>query len=66
LKIIGGTTAVAVVAVVVGIVISSSGGSSMLKKGRQAGQTVDQVQQLLARIPQSGARLGDPTAGLLR
>ena len=62
LKIVGGTTAVALVAVVVGIVISSSGGSSTLKKGQQAQRTVDQVQQLLARIPQSGARLGDPKA----
>ena len=62
LKMIGATTAAAVVVLVLGIVISSTGGGTTLKKGKQAQQTVNQVQQLLAGIPQSGARLGDPKA----
>jgi protein-disulfide isomerase len=61
LKIFGGTIAVAVVVLVVGIVISSQGGAT-LKTGTQAEQTVSQVQRLLAGIPQSGARLGNPQA----
>lgn len=62
LKVMGVTIAVAVVVFVVGIVISSAGGGSTLNKGKQAGQTVGQVQRLLAGIPQSGARLGEPKA----
>ncbi len=62
LKMIGATIAAAVVVLVLGIVISSTGGGTTLKKGKQAQQTVNQVQQLLAGIPQSGARLGDPKA----
>jgi protein-disulfide isomerase len=62
LKIIGATIAVALVVLVAGIVISSTGGGGALKTGKQARQTVSQVQQLLAGIPQSGARLGNPQA----
>ena len=62
LKMIGGTIAASLVVLVVGIVISSTGGGTTLKKGQQAQQTVNQVQQLLAGIPQSGARLGNPEA----
>ena len=61
-KLIGGTIAVALVVLVVAIVISSTGGGTTLKTGTQAQQTVSQVQQLLAGIPQSGARLGNPEA----
>ena len=62
LKIVGATIAVALVVFVIGIVISSTGGGTTLKTGQQAQQTVNQVQQLLAGIPQSGARLGNPKA----
>ena len=62
LKMIGATIALAVVVLVLGIVISSTGAGTTLKKGEQAQQTVNEVQQLLAGIPQSGAHLGNPRA----
>jgi protein-disulfide isomerase len=62
LLVVGGTIAAALVVLVAGIAISSSGSGTALKKGKQAQQTVNQVQRLLAGIPQSGARLGDPKA----
>jgi protein-disulfide isomerase len=52
-----------VVVVVVAVAVSSGGsGSSGLKKGKAATTTADTVQTLLAGIPQSGARLGNPKA----
>jgi len=62
LKMVGATIAVALTVFVVGVVISSTGGGTALNKGKQAQHTVSLVQTLLARIPQSGARLGDPKA----
>jgi protein-disulfide isomerase len=62
LKIVGATIAMALAVFAVGIVVSSTGGGTTLKKGKQAQQTVSRVQVLLAGIPQSGARLGNPKA----
>ena len=62
LKVIGATIAAALVVVVGAIVVSSTGGGTTLQQGKQAQQTVNGVRQLLAGIPQSGARLGDPNA----
>jgi protein-disulfide isomerase len=63
LRMLGGVLvgAVAVVAVLIAI---SSGGSSGggLAKGKNASATVTTVKSLLAGIPQSGARLGNPKA----
>lgn len=52
----------AVAVVAVAIAISSGGGSSGLKTGKAASQTASSVSQLLAGIPQSGPRLGNPKA----
>jgi protein-disulfide isomerase len=64
LRMIGGVIVGVVVVVVVAIAVSSggSGGSSGLKKGKAATTTASAVQTLLAGIPQSGARLGNPKA----
>jgi protein-disulfide isomerase len=60
---IAGVVLAAVAILVVAIAISSGGGSSSgLKKGTQASKTSTQVEQLLSGIPQSGARLGNPSA----
>jgi protein-disulfide isomerase len=57
---VAGLAAAAVVAAA--ILIGSSGGGSKLKTGTQATHLTSQVSQLLAGIPQSGARLGNPNA----
>ncbi len=65
LRMIGGVILGAVVIVVVAIAVSSGGGSGTtpgLQKGSSANKTATAVQTLLAGIPQSGARLGNPTA----
>jgi protein-disulfide isomerase len=63
-RMLGGVVLVAVVVLAAAIAISSGGGSSSsgLATGKQASQTVTQVEQLLAGIPQSNARLGNPKA----
>lgn len=62
-QMLGGVALAAIAVVAVAIAISSGGSSSSgLKKGSQANQTSTQVQQLLAGIPQSGNRLGNPHA----
>jgi len=53
--------AAAVVAVVVAVTAGGGAGSGLLGK-RQATRTYRQVERLLAGIPQSGVRLGDPGA----
>jgi protein-disulfide isomerase len=58
--IVAGLAAAAVVAVA--ILIGTSGGGSKLKTGTQAKHLTSQVSQLLSGIPQSGARLGNPSA----
>ncbi|HEY3725986.1 MAG TPA: thioredoxin domain-containing protein [Solirubrobacteraceae bacterium] len=64
LRMIGGVVLGAIAVVVVAIVISSGGGSkaSGLQKGTAANKTATTVENLLAGIPQSGARLGNPKA----
>jgi protein-disulfide isomerase len=55
----------AVIVVVAAIAISSGGGGANptgLQKGKAASKTATSVQALLAGIPQSGARLGNPKA----
>ncbi len=61
---IGGVVLAAVAIVAVAIAVSSGGGkkSSGLQTGTSASQTVNQVQQMFAGIPQSGATLGHPNA----
>jgi protein-disulfide isomerase len=64
LRMIGGVVLGAIAVVVVAIVISSGGGSKAngLQKGTAANKTATTVENLLAGIPQSGARLGNPKA----
>jgi protein-disulfide isomerase len=64
IRMLGGIVLAAVAVVVIAIAISSGGGSkaSGLAKGTTATKTVAQVQGLLKGIPQSGTRLGSPTA----
>jgi protein-disulfide isomerase len=64
LRMIVGVVVGAVAVVAVAIAISSGGGSSAtgLQKGTAANKTATTVQNLLAGIPQSGARLGNPSA----
>jgi protein-disulfide isomerase len=64
LRMIGGVVLAAIAVVVVAIVVSSGGGSKAngLQKGTAANKTATSVQNLLAGIPQSGARLGNPKA----
>jgi protein-disulfide isomerase len=64
LRMIGGVVLGAIAVVVVAIVISSGGGSKAngLQNGTAANKTATTVQNLLAGIPQSGARLGNPKA----
>jgi protein-disulfide isomerase len=64
LRMIGGVLLVAVAIVAVLIAVSSNGGKSEtgLQKGAIKNKTVTTVQSLLAGIPQSGARLGNPKA----
>ena len=61
---IGGVLLAAVAIVAVLIAVSSSGGRAEtgLQKGAIKNKTVTTVQSLLAGIPQSGARLGNPNA----
>lgn len=59
---LAGVLVVAVVVVVVAIAISSGGGAKGLAKGKTATKNTAAVTQLLNGIPQSGARLGSPTA----
>ncbi len=65
LRTIGGVLLAAVAIVAVLIAVSSSGGkkeTGLLKQGTVRTKTVNTVQNLLAGIPQSGARLGNPKA----
>ena len=65
LRMIGGVVLGAVIVVAAAIAISSGGGNSTatgLQKGNAASKTATAVQSLLAGIPQSGARLGNPKA----
>jgi protein-disulfide isomerase len=65
LRMIGGVVIGAIVVVAAAIAISSGGGNSNatgLQKGKAATKTATAVQTLLAGIPQSGARLGNPSA----
>jgi protein-disulfide isomerase len=65
LRMIVGAVVGAVIVVVAAIAISSGGGASNptgLQKGKAASKTATSVQTLLAGIPQSGARLGNPKA----
>lgn len=59
---LGTVLGVAVVVVVVAVVISSGGGSTPKPNSPAAKQADTAVNGLLAGIPQSGARLGSPTA----
>ncbi len=60
---LGGLAVGAIAVVAVAVVISTSGGSSSsLKTGTQAQQVKGQVNQLLSGVPQSGTRLGSPSA----
>jgi protein-disulfide isomerase len=62
-RMLGGVVLGAVALVAVAIALSLGGGNSAgLAKGKKASQTVATVQSLLAGIPQSGARLGNPKA----
>lgn len=63
-RMIGGVVLAAIAIVAVAIAVSSGGGkkSSGLQTGTSASQTANQVQQMFAGIPQSGATLGDPSA----
>lgn len=54
--------AIAVVAIAIAVSSGSSGHKSGLASGTNASRTVNQVQQLLGGIPQSGATLGNPKA----
>ena len=63
LRMLGGVVLGAFALVAVAIALSLGGGKSGgLAKGKKASQTVATVQSLLAGIPQSGARLGNPKA----
>ncbi len=64
LRMMGGVVLVAVALIAVLIAVSSGGASSPsgLAKGKSATATVAGVEQLLNGIPQSGTRLGSPTA----
>jgi protein-disulfide isomerase len=65
LRMIGGAVLGAVAIVAVLIAVSSGGGGASatgLQKGKAANKTATAVQTLLAGIPQSGARLGNPSA----
>jgi protein-disulfide isomerase len=64
LRAIGGVVVGAIAVVAVAIAISSGGGNKAtgLQKGNAANKTATTVQGLLAGIPQSGARLGNPKA----
>jgi protein-disulfide isomerase len=63
MRMLGGVVLAAVAVVAVAIAVSSSNNTaSGLQKGTKANATVNQVQQLLAGIPQSGTVLGNPNA----
>jgi protein-disulfide isomerase len=63
LRMIGGVVVSAIVVVAVFIAISSGGsGSAGLQTGKKASQVTTAVDQLLNGIPQSGTRLGNPSA----
>jgi protein-disulfide isomerase len=64
LRMIGGVVVSALVVVAVFIAISSGGGSGTtgLQTGNKASQVTTQVDRLLKGIPQTGARLGNPSA----
>jgi protein-disulfide isomerase len=62
-RMLGGVVLAALAVVAVAIAISSRNTTaSGIKKGTQASATVNQVQQLLSGIPQSGTVLGNPNA----
>jgi protein-disulfide isomerase len=54
--------ALAIVAVAIAVSSGGGGGSKGLKQGKEASQTVTQVEQLLSGIPQSSSVLGNPKA----
>jgi protein-disulfide isomerase len=64
IRMLGGVLVAAVVIVVVAVVVSSSGGTKAAPKpgSKQATQQATAVNSLLAGIPQSGNRLGNPKA----
>jgi protein-disulfide isomerase len=62
LRMLGGLVVGVVAVVAVAIAISSSNSSGGVQKGAKATQTVNEVEQLLAGIPQSGSVLGNPHA----
>jgi protein-disulfide isomerase len=62
LRMIGGVVVSAIVVVAVFIAVSSRGGSTGLQTGTKANHVTAQVNQLLKGVPQSGPRLGNPTA----
>src|SRR5205085_9549974 len=62
-RMVGGVVTAVVAVVAVAIAISSGGAKKGgLQNGAAAATTVAQVQSLLAGIPQSGSRLGNPKA----
>jgi protein-disulfide isomerase len=63
LQSLAGAALAALAVVAVAIAVSSGGsGSSAVRSGQRADGTVAAVQRLLGGIPQSGARLGSPSA----
>lgn len=65
LRMLAGVAVGAIVVIAVAVAISTSGGGSSsngLRAGSQSSALSAQVQQLLGGIPQSGPRLGNPSA----
>jgi protein-disulfide isomerase len=64
IRMLGGVLVAAVVVIVVAVVVSSSGGSSAAPKPGSAAASKEStaINSLLAGIPQSGNRLGSPSA----
>jgi protein-disulfide isomerase len=62
LQMLGGMVIVVAAVIVVVIAVSSGGGSSGLLKSAAAGKAEQQIESLLAGIPQSGQTLGKPNA----
>lgn len=62
MRLLGGTIALAIVVVVVAVIVASSGGGGGLKKGKEQTAVVNQVNQIVGGIPQSGTVLGNPNA----
>jgi protein-disulfide isomerase len=62
LQMLGATVGIAIVVAVVAVILSSGGGSSTKANSPQAKKNAAAVDSQLAGIPQSGARLGSPSA----